>query len=203
MTQLSCCTRCISQNRAALLAQRNSVGSTWKSKRPSFSNIILHPISAGGVTFLGSLSSCMGALYPAWPRNAVDHQRAGREAASCRNRCKSKMPKQKKGTTFFLFAITRFLLLYTHHPFGHAHPLSFTLCFFWLIQGKKNTCERGAICHSLPLKDLLLSVYPPLHQPEVVRKNLASSSSPTLLVLAQSEVSKDKNEERLEITGLK
>lgn len=144
MTQLSCCTCCISQNRAALLAQRNSVGSTWKSKRPSFSNITLHPINAGGVTSLGSLSSCMGALYPAWPWIIS-------LAASCRNRCKSKMPKQKKGTTFFLFAITPFLLLYTHHPFGHAHPLSFTLCFFWLIQGKKNPLVREELFATLCL----------------------------------------------------
>lgn len=36
-----------------------------------------------------------------------------------------------------LFAITFFLLLYTHQPFGHAHSLSFTLWFFIINSGEK------------------------------------------------------------------
>lgn len=57
----------------ALFAQSNSVRSAWKSEKLPFSNIIVHPIIAAGVTSLGSLSEYMGALYPAWPGHAVDH----------------------------------------------------------------------------------------------------------------------------------
>lgn len=82
---LECSTCCIRQNGAAVLAQRNVVGTTQKSERLSLSNIILHPITAGGVASLGSLSSYVEALYPAWPGHAVDH------LTGCQ--LESKMPK--------------------------------------------------------------------------------------------------------------
>lgn len=110
----------------------------------------------------------------------------------------------KKRHHFFLVCNYTLPVVIHSPPIWTCSPPFIHFVFFLVNSGKKKpTCERGAICHSLPLNDLLLSVYPSLHQPEVVRKNLASSSSPTLLALAQSEVSKDKNEERLEITGLK
>lgn len=126
---LECSTCCIRQNRAALFAQRNSVGTTWKSERLS-SNIILHPIT-GRVSIPGisellhgsplSYLACASSGSSLWlPTGGIGvSPRCPRRKRHHLHPCK------------LLFAVTPFLLLYNQHPFGRAHPLSFTLWFFW------------------------------------------------------------------------